>query len=109
MKVSPFESVCDEEHELDLKLEKRKRELSEVIRRIRSSEFSVIGKEILFKFNKCWCSLISELLFLALERLLQSFPSLAYRRMFILCEKVKMCAKKHEVCMGIVCNTRTTL
>lgn len=30
MKVSPFNNVCDEERELDVKLEKRKRELVEV-------------------------------------------------------------------------------
>ena len=28
--VSPFDNVCDEERELDVKLEKRKRELVEV-------------------------------------------------------------------------------
>lgn len=30
MKVSPIDNVCDEERELDAKLEKRKRELVEV-------------------------------------------------------------------------------
>lgn len=52
MKVSPFDSVCDEERELDLKLEKRKRELLEVEKEY-ISNCSVIGKEILFKYSRC--------------------------------------------------------